>query len=87
MRACNAGSPRRANRVGFWPLSGAILGRGTRLLVTAGGAPEALLPTLNAAYGHGRSSGPEVLAQLTQNRTILLDYALEPAFGFGHKPA
>ena len=39
------------------------------------------------ASGHGRSSGQEVLAELTQSKAIWIDTAPEPALGFGHKPA
>ncbi|MFN6253016.1 MAG: aldehyde dehydrogenase family protein [Acetobacteraceae bacterium] len=38
------------------------------------------------ASGHGRSSGQEVLAELTQSKAIWIDTAQEPALGFGHKP-
>ena len=38
------------------------------------------------ASGHGRSSGQEVLAELTQSKAIWIDTAQQPALGFGHKP-
>jgi acyl-CoA reductase-like NAD-dependent aldehyde dehydrogenase len=38
------------------------------------------------ASGHGRSSGQEVLAELTQSKAIWIDTAPEPALGFGHRP-
>jgi acyl-CoA reductase-like NAD-dependent aldehyde dehydrogenase len=38
------------------------------------------------ASGHGRSSGQEVLAELTQSKAIWIDTAPEPTLGFGHKP-
>ena len=38
------------------------------------------------ASGHGRSSGQEVLAELTQSKALWIDTAQEPALGFGHKP-
>ena len=38
------------------------------------------------ASGHGRSSGQEVLAELTQSKAIWIDTAQEPALGFGHRP-
>ncbi|MBM3592863.1 MAG: aldehyde dehydrogenase family protein [Alphaproteobacteria bacterium] len=38
------------------------------------------------ASGHGRSSGQEVLTELTQSKAIWIDTAPEPALGFGHRP-
>ena len=39
------------------------------------------------ASGHGRSSGAEVLAELTQTKAVWIDTAERPALGFGHRPA
>jgi acyl-CoA reductase-like NAD-dependent aldehyde dehydrogenase len=39
------------------------------------------------ASGHGRSSGAEVLAELTQTKAVWIDTAPAPALGFGHRPA
>ncbi|MEN9500413.1 MAG: hypothetical protein RIS83_2233 [Pseudomonadota bacterium] len=38
------------------------------------------------ASGHGRSSGQEVLQELTQSKAVWLETAADPALGFGHKP-
>lgn len=39
------------------------------------------------ASGYGRSSGQEVLAELTQSKAVWIDTAETPALGFGHRPA
>jgi aldehyde dehydrogenase (NAD+) len=39
------------------------------------------------ASGYGRSSGQEVLAELTQSKAVWIDTAEAPAPGFGHRPA
>ncbi|BDG72173.1 aldehyde dehydrogenase family protein [Roseomonas fluvialis] len=39
------------------------------------------------ASGYGRSSGAEVLAELTQTKAVWIDTAEAPASGFGHRPA
>jgi acyl-CoA reductase-like NAD-dependent aldehyde dehydrogenase len=39
------------------------------------------------ASGYGRSSGAEVLAELTQTKAVWIDTAQTPAPGFGHLPA
>ncbi len=39
------------------------------------------------ASGYGRSSGAEVLAELTQAKAVWIDTAPAPALGFGHRPA
>jgi acyl-CoA reductase-like NAD-dependent aldehyde dehydrogenase len=39
------------------------------------------------ASGHGRSSGAEALAELTQSKAVWIDTAQTPALGFGHRPA
>lgn len=39
------------------------------------------------ASGYGRSSGAEVLAELTQSKAVWIDTAESPALGFGHRPA
>ncbi|MBR0679228.1 aldehyde dehydrogenase family protein [Roseomonas eburnea] len=39
------------------------------------------------ASGYGRSSGAEVLAELTQSKAVWIDTAETPALGFGHRPA
>lgn len=39
------------------------------------------------ASGYGRSSGAEVLAELTQSKAVWIDTAEAPALGFGHRPA
>ena len=39
------------------------------------------------ASGHGRSSGAEALAELTQSKAVWIDTAENPALGFGHRPA
>jgi acyl-CoA reductase-like NAD-dependent aldehyde dehydrogenase len=39
------------------------------------------------ASGYGRSSGAEVLAELTQSKAVWIDTAEAPAPGFGHRPA
>lgn len=38
------------------------------------------------ASGHGRSSGQEVLQELTQSKAVWLETAADPALGFGHRP-
>lgn len=38
------------------------------------------------ASGYGRSSGQEVLAELTQSKAVWIDTAETPALGFGHRP-
>jgi acyl-CoA reductase-like NAD-dependent aldehyde dehydrogenase len=39
------------------------------------------------ASGYGRSSGAEVLAELTQSKAVWIETAETPALGFGHRPA
>lgn len=39
------------------------------------------------ASGYGRSSGAEVLAELTQSKAVWIDTAETPALGFGHRPS
>jgi acyl-CoA reductase-like NAD-dependent aldehyde dehydrogenase len=39
------------------------------------------------ASGFGRSSGAEVLAELTQSKAVWIETAESPALGFGHRPA
>jgi len=39
------------------------------------------------ASGYGRSSGAEVLAELTQSKAVWIETAESPALGFGHRPA
>uniref|UniRef100_UPI0018DF69DD aldehyde dehydrogenase family protein n=1 Tax=Roseomonas rosulenta TaxID=2748667 RepID=UPI0018DF69DD len=39
------------------------------------------------ASGYGRSSGAEVLAELTQSKAVWIETAEAPAPGFGHRPA
>ena len=39
------------------------------------------------ASGYGRSSGAEVLAELTQSKAVWIDTAESPALGFGYRPA
>ena len=39
------------------------------------------------ASGYGRSSGVEVLAELTQTKAVWIDTAQSPTLGFGHRPA
>ena len=39
------------------------------------------------ASGHGRSSGAEALAELTQSKAVWIDTAETPALGFGHRPS
>jgi len=37
--------------------------------------------------GYGRSSGAEVLAELTQSKAVWIETAEAPALGFGHRPS
>ena len=39
------------------------------------------------ASGYGRSSGAEVIAEMTQAKAVWVDTAEAPALGFGHRPA
>lgn len=39
------------------------------------------------ASGYGRSSGAEVIAEMTQAKAVWVDIADAPALGFGHRPA
>lgn len=39
------------------------------------------------ASGHGRSSGQEALAAYTQAKAVWVETGVEPALGFGHRPA
>jgi acyl-CoA reductase-like NAD-dependent aldehyde dehydrogenase len=39
------------------------------------------------ASGYGRSSGAEVLAELTQSKAVWIETGESPALGFGHRPA
>ena len=78
MRACNAGKRAGANRYG--PDS-----------------VPALVRTYRQPYGGIRGGAGNAIAcvewrlgpvgGLTQSKAILLEYAQEPAFGFGQKPA
>lgn len=38
------------------------------------------------ASGHGRSSGPEALAEYTRSKAVWFETREEPALGFGHRP-
>lgn len=40
-----------------------------------------------AASGYGRSSGAEVLAELTQSKAVWIETGETPSLGFGHRPA
>ena len=39
------------------------------------------------ASGYGRSSGAEVVAEMTQAKAVWVDTADTPALGFGHRPS
>lgn len=70
----------RAHRVAAGLRAGTVWVNGTRTIhvsVPFGGF---------GASGHGRSSGPEAIAEYTRAKAVWVETRAEPALGFGHRP-